>query len=340
MAWRDLADARRIAAALDRMEGRSARERRVDRARVNAACRCPDPGTLRFFALAEAPRSSRRRRRRNRATPRGRCLLSLGVAHKLTPGLQNLAGVVTASNALASTDGSTQAASIDVPLAGRAVAGPKPDFDAPPVAARVLAAPGEASLSLAAAALLAFVGGLILNLMPCVLPVLSLKALSLAAPGHDDRRVQRRSGMAFAAGVVLTFVALAVALLALRAAGEQVGWGFQLQSPAVVTGLAVLFFVLALNLSGVFEFASLMPGLANWSLENRYADAVLSGVLAVIIASPCTAPFMGAALGFALAQSTGATLAVFAALGVGMALPYLLLSWFPQWRRALPRPGI
>jgi thiol:disulfide interchange protein DsbD len=152
--------------------------------------------------------------------------------------------------------------------------------------------------------------------------------------------VQRLSGVAFAAGVVLTFVALAIALLALRAAGEQVGWGFQLQSPAVVASLAVLFFVLALNLSGVFEFSSLMPGLANWSLENRYADAVLSGVLAVIIASPCTAPFMGAALGFALAQPVGAALAVFAALGVGMALPYLLLSWFPQWRRALPRPGI
>jgi thiol:disulfide interchange protein DsbD len=169
----------------------------------------PDPGTLRFFALAEGSIEPSAPQTQSRDAA-GALLLSLGVAHKLTPGLQNLAGVVTASNALASTDGSTQAASIDVPLAGRAVAGPKPDFDAPPVAARVLAAPGEASLSLAAAALLAFVGGLILNLMPCVLPVLSLKALSLAAPGHDDRRVQRRSGMAFAAGVVLTFVALAV----------------------------------------------------------------------------------------------------------------------------------
>jgi DsbC/DsbD-like thiol-disulfide interchange protein/cytochrome c biogenesis protein CcdA len=299
----------------------------------------PDPGTLRFFASTDGTIEPSAPQTQSRDAA-GAQLLSLGVAHKLTPSLQNLAGVVTASNAFASSVGSMQAATIDVPLTGRVVAGPRPDFDPPPIAARVLAAPADGSLSLGAAALLALVGGLILNLMPCVLPVLSLKALSLAAPGHDDRRVQRRSGVAFAAGVVLTFVALAVALLTLRAAGEQVGWGFQLQSPAVVTGLAVLFFVLALNLSGVFEFATLMPGLASWSLENRYADAVLSGVLAVIIASPCTAPFMGAALGFALAQSAGATLAVFAALGVGMALPYLLLSWFPQWRRALPRPGI
>jgi thiol:disulfide interchange protein/DsbC/DsbD-like thiol-disulfide interchange protein len=298
-----------------------------------------DPGTLRFFALTggriepSAPQTQSR-------DAGGVQVLTLGVAHQLAPDFRNVAGVVTASNGLGSALGSTQAAIIDVPLTGAVVAGPKPDFDPPPVAARVLATPADASLSLTAAALLAFIGGIILNLMPCVLPVLSLKALSLAAPGHDDRRVQRRSGVAFAAGIVLTFLALALALLALRAAGEQVGWGFQLQSPAVVTGLAVLFFVLALNLSGVFEFSSLMPGLANWSLENRYADALLSGVLAVIIASPCTAPFMGAALGFALAQPAGATLAVFAALGIGMALPYLLLSWFPQWRRALPRPGI
>jgi thiol:disulfide interchange protein DsbD len=176
--------------------------------------------------------------------------------------------------------------------------------------------------------------------MPCVFPVLSLKALSLAAPGHDDRRVLRLQGFAFAAGVVATFVALAAALLVLRAAGQQLGWGFQLQSPSVVTGLAVLFFVLALNLSGVFEFASLVPSsAAGWNARNPYVDAVLSGVLAVVIASPCTAPFMGAALGFAIAQPPAETLAVFVALGVGMALPFVLLSAFPAWRRLLPRPG-
>ena len=196
-----------------------------------------------------------------------------------------------------------------------------------------------AELSLAAAVLLAFVGGLILNLMPCVFPVLSLKALHLAQ-GHAKPRVQRLQGIAFASGVIATFVALAGLLLILRAAGEQLGWGFQLQSPPVVIGLAVLFFVLGLNLSGVFEFASLVPSSAgDWTARNPYVDSVLSGVLAVVIASPCTAPFMGAALGFAFAQPAVVTLGIFVALGMGMALPYTLLAWFPAWRRWLPRPG-
>jgi len=129
-------------------------------------------------------------------------------------------------------------------------------------------------------------------------------------------------------------------LAALRAGGEQLGWGFQLQSPGVVTALAILFFVLALNLSGVFEFTQLAPsGVTNWTSKNRTLDAFGSGVLAVVVASPCTAPFMGAALGFALAGPAATMLAIFVALGVGMALPYVLLAWFPGWRRRLPRPG-
>ncbi len=139
---------------------------------------------------------------------------------------------------------------------------------------------------------------------------------------------------------MLTFVALGVLLAGLRAAGEQLGWGFQLQSPAVVTALAALFFVLALNLSGVFEFGQLVPSdLAGFTAKNRTVDAFASGVLAVVIASPCTAPFMGAALGYALAGSTATTLAVFVALGIGMAVPYVTLALFPGWRRRLPRPG-
>jgi len=164
--------------------------------------------------------------------------------------------------------------------------------------------------------------------------------LSLSAPGHEDVRRLRLEGLAFGAGVVITFVALAGLLLAFRAAGEQLGWGFQLQSPAVVAALAILFFVLALNLSGAFEFATLVPSsAAGWNARNPYVNAVLSGVLAVVIASPCTAPFMGAALGFALAQPAALTLLVFVALGLGMALPFVLLTWFPGWRRMLPRPG-
>jgi thiol:disulfide interchange protein DsbD len=132
-----------------------------------------------------------------------------------------------------------------------------------------------------------------LNLMPCVLPVLSIKVLGFAEH-RDSRATMRREGLAYGAGVLVTFVALAGVMLALRAAGEQLGWGFQLQSPVVVSALAVLFFVLALNLSGVFEFGQFAPSsVLSWASKNRTVDAFGTGVLAVAIASPCTAPFMG-----------------------------------------------
>jgi thiol:disulfide interchange protein DsbD len=180
----------------------------------------------------------------------------------------------------------------------------------------------------------------LLNLMPCVFPVLSLKALRLATSGGDDRRVLRHEGLAFSAGVVIAFSVLGAVIVALRATGAQLGWGFQLQSPAVVTALAILFFVMALNLSGMFEFGALVPSrVATWSHANRHANAFGSGVLAVAIASPCSAPFMGAALGYALSADAHVTLGIFIALGIGMALPYFALACFPQWRRVLPRPG-
>jgi thiol:disulfide interchange protein DsbD len=185
----------------------------------------------------------------------------------------------------------------------------------------------------------ALFGGLILNLMPCVFPVLTLKVLGFATH-NDTRPTLRHEAGAFALGVVLTFVALGTALAVLRAAGEELGWGFQLQSPAVVSALAILFFVLALNLSGVFEFGQLAPsGVTGWTAKNRTLDAFGSGILAVVVASPCTAPFMGAALGYAMTGTTATMLVVFVALGVGMALPYVSLAWFPGWRRRLPRPG-
>ncbi len=165
--------------------------------------------------------------------------------------------------------------------------------------------------------LFAFVGGVILNLMPCVFPVLSIKVLGFAEH-HDTRPTLRREAFAYAGGVVLTFVALGLGLAALRATGEQLGWGFQLQSPAVVTALAILFFVLALNLSGVFEFGGLVPSrAATWSSRNRALDAFGSGVLAVVVASPCTAPFMGAALGYAFTGGAAVMLVVFVVLGAG-----------------------
>lgn len=185
----------------------------------------------------------------------------------------------------------------------------------------------------------ALLGGLVLNLMPCVFPVLAIKVLGFAQHGPAVR-AQRLSGLAYSAGVVLSFVALGALLQGLRMAGAQLGWGFQLQSPEVIAALAVLFTVMGLNLAGLFEFGMFAPAkLANMSLRHPAADAFLSGMLAVAIASPCTAPFMGASLGLAVGLPLMQSLAIFAALGVGMALPYLVASWVPGVSKCLPRPG-
>ena len=185
----------------------------------------------------------------------------------------------------------------------------------------------------------ALIGGLVLNLMPCVFPVLAIKVLGFTRHA-DDRRAHRVSGLAYTAGVVLSFLALGALMLALRAAGQQLGWGFQLQSPAVVTGLVLLFTVIGLNLAGVFEFGHFLPsGLATLEARNPVANSFLTGVLAVAVASPCTAPFMGASLGLAVGLPAAQALAVFAAIGFGMALPYLAASWWPAVARLLPKPG-
>jgi thiol:disulfide interchange protein DsbD len=185
----------------------------------------------------------------------------------------------------------------------------------------------------------ACVGGLLLNLMPCVFPVLAIKVLGFSRPGSNARE-HRANGLAYTAGVVLSFVLLGALLMALRAAGEQLGWGFQLQSPWAVTALAVLFTLLGLNLAGLFEFGRILPS-AVMNLQSRHPtlDAALSGVLAVAIASPCTAPFMGASLGLAIGLPLWQALPVFAAMGLGMALPYLGASLWPAWAQRLPRPG-
>ncbi len=206
--------------------------------------------------------------------------------------------------------------------------------------AEITSAPAAAPPGFFIAVAFALVGGLILNLMPCVFPVLSLKVLGFARTGAD-RRAQLAGGLAYTAGVVLSFVALAGLLLALRAGGEQLGWGFQLQHPAVVAALAALFTLIGLNLAGVFEFGSVLP--SSWAgaqARHPVADHFLTGVLAVAVASPCTAPFMGASLGAAITMPPVQALAVFAALGVGMALPYLAASAWPALARALPRPGV
>ncbi len=191
-----------------------------------------------------------------------------------------------------------------------------------------------------AALAFALMGGLLLNLMPCVFPVLGIKVLGFVEHAHGDARAMRLQGVIFLIGVLASFVALAAIMLALRAGGAQLGWGFQLQSPVVVTLLAALFFVLALNLSGVFEWGAFAQSItSSLTARGRYADAALSGVLASVVATPCTAPFMGAAVGFTLTQDAPSALAVFAVLGLGMALPVLALSFFPALLRKLPRPG-
>lgn len=187
---------------------------------------------------------------------------------------------------------------------------------------------------------LALLGGLMLNLMPCVFPILFLKAAGAIDAG-GDRALLRRHGVFYTAGVVVSFLAVATLLLALRASGEALGWGFQLQSPVFVAALALLFFVLAMNFAGLVEFGGGRLAGAGQRLVRGQGDraAFFTGVLACLVASPCTAPFMGVALGAALALPAPAGLAIFAALGLGLALPILALGWVPGLARRLPRPG-
>jgi thiol:disulfide interchange protein DsbD len=199
---------------------------------------------------------------------------------------------------------------------------------------------GSVGGSVLAALAFAFIGGVLLNLMPCVFPVLGIKVMGFVEHAHGDARAMRFQGLVFSGGVVVSFLVLAGLMLVLRAGGTQLGWGFQLQSPAFVTLLAALFFVLGLNLSGVFEWGAFAQSMtSNLSARGRYADAFLSGVLATVVATPCTAPFMGAAVGFTLSQGAMLSLAIFAMLAIGMALPVLALSFFPALLRRLPKPG-
>ncbi len=201
-----------------------------------------------------------------------------------------------------------------------------------------------APAGLAAGALLtalvgALLGGLILNLMPCVLPVLSLKALSLADSGHSHRQA-RHSALWYTAGVLVSFAALGLAAIGLREAGAALGWGFQLQQPWVVALLAYVMFAVGLSLSGLFQIGAGLAGIGQSLTEKRGASGdFFTGVLAVVVASPCTAPFMGPALAFAFAAPAWWALVVFVALGLGLALPFLLIGFVPALASRLPRPG-
>src|SRR3954471_1049511 len=243
-----------------------------------------------------------------------------GMVLRLTPG-PKASGTLQGLLVLTGTDGSTQALEVSV--------SPGP---VPPVEFSAAAASGD--LSLWAALVFALLGGLILNVMPCVLPILAMKALAVANHGAKGKG----ESFAYAAGAVLSFAVLGLAIVLLRAGGQSVGWGFQLQSPIAVAGFALLVFAVGLNLSGLFEVGSITAG-EGLASRRGWAGAFFTGVLAVAVAAPCTAPFMAAALGFALTLSAPLALLIFIALGIGFALPFLLLGLWPRALAFIPKPG-
>ena len=263
----------------------------------------------------------------------GQSAIYLTAAKPIAPDFKTLKGVVVANGGPGYANGWAHV--VQAPMSVGAVGA---------AAGATGAANGSgSSMSLWAALGTALLGGLILNLMPCVFPVLSLKLIGLAQHRTHSGPMAAH-GVAFAVGVVLSFVLLAALLIGLQQAGSALGWGFQLQTPWVVAALTVLFFAIGLNLLGVFEM-TLGTGVANMRAADNLASksdwrgSFGTGVLAVIVASPCTAPFMGAALGYAITQPAVIALSVFAALGVGMAAPYVLLTLFPALLAKLPRPG-
>jgi thiol:disulfide interchange protein/DsbC/DsbD-like thiol-disulfide interchange protein len=243
-----------------------------------------------------------------------------GLVLRLTPGAK-VSGLLQGLLVLVSSDGSVQALEVS--------AAPGP---VPPATFADSGEGGELSLWLAIA--FAFLGGLILNVMPCVLPILAMKALSLARHGEEGRG----ESFAYAAGAVLSFAVLGLTIVLLRSGGSAIGWGFQLQSPLAVAGFALLVFAVALNLSGLFEVGSVTAG-EGLASRGGFTGAFFTGVLAVAVAAPCTAPFMAAALGFALTQGALPALAVFVSLGLGFALPFLLLGIWPRALAFIPKPG-
>jgi thiol:disulfide interchange protein/DsbC/DsbD-like thiol-disulfide interchange protein len=218
--------------------------------------------------------------------------------------------------------------------------GKAPAAAAAPVAAADEPANPAAALGLFEVLGLAILGGVILNLMPCVFPVLSLKVLGVAQQASEAPGRIRMHGVAYTGGILASFAALAGALIALRAGGAQIGWGFQLQSPAFVAILTYVLFAMALSLSGVVHFGNSIVGIGS-SLASRpgLSGSFFTGVLATVVATPCTAPFMGAAIGYAIIQPAFVALSIFLALGLGLALPFLVLSFVPAMHRLLPRPG-
>jgi thiol:disulfide interchange protein DsbD len=241
----------------------------------------------------------------------------------------NLTGVLTSKQGWR-PDGSLPGLKVDVPF------GAVPA----PAATETAAAPAPVAGGFLGTLVLAFVGGLILNLMPCVFPVLGIKILGFVNQAGADRRKVTLHGLVFTSGVLVSFWVLAGILAVLRAGGSHLGWGFQLQSPAFVFGLAAAMLAFALNMSGVFEFGLTATGFGS-QLQSKsgFIGSFLTGALATVAATPCAAPFLAPALGAALALSTAQSFAIFTVIGIGLSTPYLLLSAFPSAVKVLPRPG-
>ncbi|HEY9300646.1 MAG TPA: protein-disulfide reductase DsbD domain-containing protein, partial [Phormidium sp.] len=240
--------------------------------------------------------------------------LTLNLERGYQPKLSSLDGVLVIREKL-DNQSATQAFNIQAKIGATASAPPK-------------AATTTSSIPVWQAMFFALLGGIVLNLMPCVFPVLSLKALSIAQTAQKSTKEARMSGIAFTAGVLVSFAVLAIALISLRSVGQQIGWGFQLQSPIIVMLLAYVLFAVGLSLSGVFVFGASLMGIGqNLAAKNGYAGEFFTGVFATIMATPCSAPFMATAIGVALTQSPPVALAILLILGFGLALPYLIICF-------------
>ncbi|RXK54826.1 hypothetical protein ESB00_02705 [Oleiharenicola lentus] len=261
----------------------------------------------------------------------GSYVFTLAAAKEGDAAATRLAGVITAKNGWGGTTPS-QGATFDVALGAPAAAAQVTGFKSQVSAAPVTGLLGTLALALA--------GGLILNLMPCVFPVLGIKVLGFVNQAGSDRGKIIAHGLVFTAGVLLSFWALAGLLLVLRTGGAQLGWGFQLQSPAFVFGMTAFLLVFALNLSGLFEIGLSATGVGGkLQMQSGYGGSFFTGILATLVATPCSAPFLAPALGAALSLAAVESILVFTAIGLGLSAPYLLLSAFPAAVKLLPRPG-
>jgi len=258
-----------------------------------------------------------------------------GAAEPAAP--QALAGVVALRDP---ATGRAFAAEVSLPLPRASAGSAVEQIGAPWREAEPAAQASAPAVPLGLAILYALLGGLILNLMPCVLPVLAIKVFAITELAHKHHREVLAHGAAYAAGVVGSMIALALAVIALRAGGESIGWGFQFQDPLFVAAISVVLVVFALNLFGVFEIFAPTGALAGvGSHGSATRRSFFEGLLAVVLATPCSAPFLGTAVGFAFAASPLVIVAIFASIGVGLALPFVLVTLVPAWARFLPRSG-